>query len=405
MLIEANGIAGVRKGCAAIVVGPRLHLSRPVGRPRGAGAPSTSHPLGLALGEGTLRAFPLLHGACAMALSAIVAGPAAATDLPQYGARGDRSFREVCAPGTYLVGLQVRSGLWIDQVAIKCARVAPNGTTSGVTVSAAHGGDGGGPFRGQDQCAQGSIINGLNFSFTPNDRQVRQFWMVCRPAVGGGPTLVGVGNKADSLTPYRQECLPREVAVGLHGNSGRHLNAVGLICAREPIPTKPTEAEAAKMHRCAGYAGLAVAQAKEWADRQCAAPTPGRWSTNYRDHYGWCMSLVAGDKLPDHEASARRGPLSQCRTSNPLSGFRGQDAGGACTHSAVLKNDVCLESDGRPSAHWDSGSLTVPGCGGTAQQALANAKALFAQQSAMAERPIAGACTYTVQQVQGCLCR
>jgi len=406
MLIEGNRIEDVCEIEAARPVSRSDQRLRLADGDRQAGLSSLSPPAQGVFASATQRIAAVSRVTFAWTFVMLAAFPVAATDLSKIGASGDGSYREVCAPGSYLVGLQVRSGLWIDQVAIKCARVAPNGSTGGVTISTAHGGDGGGLFSGKDSCDRGSIVIGLDFSFTPNNRQVRQFRMTCRPSAGGGTTTVAVGNTGDPIT-YRQECPPREVAIGIHGNSGRHVNAVGLICGGEPIPTRPTPAEAAKRQRCAGYAGLAVAQSKEWFERGCGPTTDrNRWSTNYRGHYGWCMSLPANDSSPEGESRARRGPLSQCRTINPLPGSGGSASGPACNYSAVIRNDVCLDSNGNPSTYWDSGSSSLPGCGSTADQAVANAKALFSISILpLAERPTPGMCTYTVERVTGCLCR
>jgi len=67
--------------------------------------------------------------------------------------------------------------------------------------------------------------------------------------------------------------------------------------------------------RCDEYARRAVADASEANARGCrmGAP-PGRWSTSYEDHLTWCI----GQPAAESESRERGGPLSQCRTTNPL---------------------------------------------------------------------------------------
>jgi hypothetical protein len=91
---------------------------------------------------------------------------ASAKSFPPYGASGDASFRDTCPKGEYLVGLQVRSGAWLDQLAISCHSLTGKG---GLHHGPAHGGEGGGPS--EVRCPAGYIIRNMNFTMTSGNRQ------------------------------------------------------------------------------------------------------------------------------------------------------------------------------------------------------------------------------------------
>ena len=79
---------------------------------------------------------------------------AAETVFPAVGDVGDHSTELRCPPGQYVVGINGRWGLWIDQIQIVCATVHPVSTENDTTfymangpsyTSPALGGPGGGP--------------------------------------------------------------------------------------------------------------------------------------------------------------------------------------------------------------------------------------------------------------------
>jgi hypothetical protein len=64
------------------------------------------------------------------ALLATSAGSVAAKDFEPVGGPGARAgeFRDHCPPNTFLVGLEVKSGAWVDRMAIRCAAVKDDGS-------------------------------------------------------------------------------------------------------------------------------------------------------------------------------------------------------------------------------------------------------------------------------------
>jgi hypothetical protein len=53
--------------------------------------------------------------------SLIAIDGAAAKEFPPFGDRGDAQATDRCKPGTFLIGLKVRSGDWVDQIEMICA--------------------------------------------------------------------------------------------------------------------------------------------------------------------------------------------------------------------------------------------------------------------------------------------
>lgn len=159
--------------------------------------------------------------------------------------------------------------------------------------------------------------------------------------------------------------------------------------------------------RCDQYAQQAVAQAEEAAARNCSfgGQPQGRWSPSYDIHFRWCFSV------PTHEAAEetrqREGPLSQCRTTNPVRGGSVTPAVETCAWSVAAKNLVCANTDGTRSS-IATGHLSAPGCGSNPNIASQRAKLNFAASHACVtegDAPSAGCCTVGEELVQGCLCR
>ena len=99
---------------------------------------------------------------------------AQATVLPAKGGQGDRAEEVRCPDGHILVGFAGRTGSWIDQISLMCARlVIPGFTTGDVIVLPPRGGNGGGPE--EQYCEQDAgirdirIIEELKAVFHPLD--------------------------------------------------------------------------------------------------------------------------------------------------------------------------------------------------------------------------------------------
>jgi hypothetical protein len=155
----------------------------------------------------------------------------AATEFPPHGGQGDADVKDKCPPGEFLVGLSVRSGSWVDQMALTCASVD---TTTGATglpkdVLPPRGGNGGSPS--SKTCLPGFIIHGVALLMTSQDRQVRLFIFNCVSTTSTARHNLDIGNNAPVFPNFQQNCPDGEAVVGIRIRHGLHVNAVGLICS------------------------------------------------------------------------------------------------------------------------------------------------------------------------------
>lgn len=170
-----------------------------------------------------------------------ITGAAGAKDFDAVGGSGDRQNPDRCPAGQFLTGMTVKSGLWIDQVAIACVPLAGDGSTGAVWRGPSRGGNGGGPPQ-LTTCAPNEIIVGVGMQMTPN-RQVRSLRFNCAMTKTSGRHDIVVGNppaRRPNCRPsprshcpppdYRQDCPANEAVVGVKINSGAHVNAIGLMC-------------------------------------------------------------------------------------------------------------------------------------------------------------------------------
>jgi hypothetical protein len=169
-----------------------------------------------------------------VSFAAAVLPTASAKTFPPYGARGDASFSDTCPAGQYLVGLRVRSGAWIDQMAISCRSLT--GNVGGPFYGPARGGNGGEPS--EEHCPAGQVVNYMAFGLTAGDRQVNHFFLECISVTEGSKGhSMRIGPAVSTNTPpQRQPCPAGEAATGIAGRYGKHVNAVGLICSKLAVP-------------------------------------------------------------------------------------------------------------------------------------------------------------------------
>lgn len=156
--------------------------------------------------------------------------------------------------------------------------------------------------------------------------------------------------------------------------------------------------------RCDGYARQAVAQGAEATARGCGVSGP-RWTASYEGHLTWCIGQPPN--VAESETKQREGPLSLCRTINPLPGGPTPPSQEACSWSVTIKNERCLNLDGTPSS-IQPGNFSALGCGGNQDIALDRAKLSFGSSVGClseGDSPTPGCCTYQKQTTQGCLCR
>lgn len=204
---------------------------------------------------------------CLLALlGMLISGPvSAATEFPPHGGQGDADVKDKCLPGEFLVGLSVRSGSWVDQMALTCASV---NTTTGQTgpqndVLPPRGGNGGSPS--SKMCLPGFIIHGVALLMTSEDKQVRLFIFNCVSTTSTDRHNLDIGNNAPVFPDYQQNCPDGEAVVGIRIRYGLHVNAVGLICSSfKQIEVSRSEKPRTEQPESCSAEGDRVP--KEWAD-------------------------------------------------------------------------------------------------------------------------------------------
>ncbi len=170
---------------------------------------------------------------CLVAIVGILAQTGLAyaiTMFPPHGGVGDADVTDKCPGGQYLIGLRIRSGSWVDQMALTCAPVDPGTGATGLAtdVLPPRGGTGGNESSGT--CLPGFIIHGVGLIMTPGDRQVRLFVFNCVSTVSADRHNLDLGNNAPVFPSILQTCPSGEAVTGIRIRYGRHVNAIGLIC-------------------------------------------------------------------------------------------------------------------------------------------------------------------------------
>lgn len=182
-------------------------------------------------------------------LSIASALPANATISEVMGGPGGGPFMLKCDSRSALVGFEARAGAWVDAIGIVCAtvvdpktgRTAPQRMAQGMT---------GGPdgVRQESYCPAGSSIVGIGLAHTRGHGLPRQYVntvdLYCQ-GNPGGKRCISSGQGCGSIAPIIRGpiisivkeyafdqigCPAGEVAKGIHGRSGKFVDAIGLIC-------------------------------------------------------------------------------------------------------------------------------------------------------------------------------
>lgn len=165
-----------------------------------------------------------------------VADPAQYTAI--YGGGGGTAFTIRCPAGSVMVGLKARSGSWLDQLQLKCARVQSNGTLSGIAYSEIAGGSGG--LRHEDvQCPAGTVVGSMHLRYGTYVNRVVAHCYPWNPATRSfdpfdAKGFITAGNESGSNTDRANCAKPKQPVVGIRGREGWYVDAIGLICD-EPV--------------------------------------------------------------------------------------------------------------------------------------------------------------------------
>jgi hypothetical protein len=180
---------------------------------------------------------------CILELGFRAAPASAATTFPAIGSGGDAHFNDNCPAGQYVVGFKGRVGGWIDQIQLVCAPLLSDGSRGQTFtyVEPPRGGLGG---AAQEFHCDAGFFSAILVGMMEDNRQVKGVVGHCLSLHGGQKIeWVDFEGKGTANDPIRQECPPGEMATGINGNYGKHLNAIGLICnaiVRPPAPVQVT---------------------------------------------------------------------------------------------------------------------------------------------------------------------
>jgi Tachylectin len=210
-------------------------------------------------GENTMRSLsrlmmlPLLI----LALWQALPSTASATDFPLFGDTSHGTYgRAECPKGSYLVGFEGRSGGWIDQLMLHCAKqTADSKTVQGYTTVRPIGTSQGGVPRdkGFYWCRPGNLLRWVEFEMSYGDdgrakylgyihgqcEDLQTSDQTLRPFFGNSGSTVS----SDPMITALHGCVGDEFATGLHFKAGEFIHAVGLICGPYPLmPERPSTA-------------------------------------------------------------------------------------------------------------------------------------------------------------------
>src|SRR5262245_3408118 len=217
--------------------------------------PAASWPLGSA--RATLAIAKVLMVVFAMLGSSSVVSQA--TDIPVRGGPGGGYFRTDCS-GDYAVGVYLRTGAWVDAIGLKCAKYDHQGRFIEPAWSKpSFGGTGGGL---QEQtCPTNMYISAVAAGFTRRDTQPEYadyIELTCTDIAGRAPPkklclhtgelcwqdhpnipasvrrYLIASAQVGLLSKMVFSCPPNEALIGLHGRSGKYLDAIGAICGERP---------------------------------------------------------------------------------------------------------------------------------------------------------------------------
>jgi CubicO group peptidase (beta-lactamase class C family) len=206
----------------------------------------------VALGSSVISVMRMAFAAMLLSLGAMAPGDGArAQTIPPAGASGEHQSPDHCLGPTYLVGFVVRSGDWLNQIAIICSPVDANGRTGVPWGGPLRGGNLGSPFPNA-ACAPNAVAVGLLIHLTSDGRRVRGIGIDCKDAHDvqrqGLGRIVDLGH--NDTPAISQLCNPGNAIVEVNINYGADVNGVGVTCAKvaaAPPPSSQTAAAAAVM--------------------------------------------------------------------------------------------------------------------------------------------------------------
>jgi hypothetical protein len=282
------------------------------------------------------KMMPALLLAYALALA-----PAYASDGKIVGGPGGGSFRDVCPQNQYLVGVQLRSGSWVDAITPVCGVFKPGMGAQGGPRSQ-HGGNGGGPQAGA--CPVGSFVTTLRMGFTRSGNKEKyldyvnmkcvsakdpsQTTSVCLATGEGCYTNIDNGR----IGPMGSDCPGNEAAVGLIGRSGNYVDALGVTCG--PRPVIQSSGDKAKQAAYNAFADEASALGRSYRNLRCHDRRVRAIGTSAPAFFDSCMAAPSL-ATKDRTLKTYRDALTRCKAA------RGQPASKCAPPQISFSNGTC----------------------------------------------------------------
>jgi hypothetical protein len=202
----------------------------------------------------------VLRNGMALLFIAGVQVAAHATDVAYKGGAGGGEFRLACPANTFMHGVDLGSGAWIERIRAKCIPFDQSTQRFGGPAQfTAFAGNAGSPppppppEQPQTECSDDMYVFGIKIGFTHNADGSAQYLdhirLDCSNLAGtsADTKCVGTGQGCWASHPdgtanlsFQLLCpAGEEAANGLIGKSGRQVDALGLMCTRKPTLSPP----------------------------------------------------------------------------------------------------------------------------------------------------------------------
>lgn len=190
-------------------------------------------------------------GALTLAIALLAPGAAIAQTVDseaEGNPNGGQPFRQECAPGYYLVGLNARGGAWVDAIGAVCQRWnAASGKFAGPDQAFNVAGGAGGSPAASRCLPNAAISGGIAQSGANEDHSLAFLGVNCRrldmpeqdfQAVAAGLASFGqIHISSIGIKPSQPiECPSGFWSVGIYGRSGAYVDYFGFICGKAPGP-------------------------------------------------------------------------------------------------------------------------------------------------------------------------
>jgi len=185
----------------------------------------------------------------------LIRQPHAEGYLPAIGGGGGGQFKAPCAPGQLLAGFELRVGDDVDAIRPLCVLPTGPGKTSTAQASTERWYGGAGGDMQRLLCpARTPVVIGIDVKSEGVTEVVNNIHLFCgqvvaEQAVDAYPSAIldapeytgaaGVMGQFSSRNQGSLRCPANQIATGIHGRSGKWLDAMGLICDAPTIPKAP----------------------------------------------------------------------------------------------------------------------------------------------------------------------